>query len=1562
MRLNKLTLIGFKSFADKTDIRFDAPIVGVVGPNGCGKSNIVDAIKWVLGEQSAKSLRGGAMADVIFNGSSTRRPSGMASVTLHFDNPVEADVRGAMVDGRCDDRAEVGDAEARSDVTEPTAKASNDAEDNHKAADTGIADTPTAPLEPRASQLSQSIPRRLQVDADEVAVTRQLYRDGTSEYLINNRRVRLRDVRELFMDTGIGTNAYSVIEQGRVDQLLMANPVERREIFDEAAGISRFKARKKEAQRKLERTAANLDLVTQRLADTERRMRSVKMQAARARSYLEHQAKLRELQLKHALAEYHKLQGRAAEVEDAYAQAEADQAAAARKLAEVERVFHDTEMEREELLKQQRTAESSLASAQGGRREAEQQVSFAQTSLKQTGVQVERERARHRELSERLDDLTDQRDRAAQRIAELQTQEAAARERLEQAQAERTGLQHDLNDRKASLDEAKSAAVQHLREASLAHNERLSVLKQAESQRVTLSRLRERGATIDRELSEHRENHADATRRLGALDEALAARREELEQRRRESEAVDERSAELTRELNELTQQHASMTSRRDVLREMIDRHEGVSDAVREALERAERARVARGGGVGGDGAAQADGEIADDGEVADDGEPIDRRWGGVRGLLAELLQTETRHAALVEAGLGDWEQALVVDTLSDATDGPWSQLSGRVTVVAAAADGGGKDVDQDGVDQDGANTAGVNDVAAPPPPLIEPGNPRTPGGVVGPRIVAPRPMVAPAPAPVPHLAGVRYRTLMDHVQCPDWLRPLAEALLGRTIVVDSLERAVLLRAAVRASGGSVAYRFVTEAGDLMEADGRVLAGPRGSASVGLIARRSELAELDDAIAEADARIAAQREALSLVSEQASALAEQTRTLNETLQHLGRERVEAQSGADRLSDQIERLEREQPLIRGEAEQVATALEQSQGEAEALQSRHDAAQQAADSEQQRVETLQAELAQAEAAIDTAQEAVTAARVETGQLAEQLGSARRSHREAEQAMAEASRQSEAAARHVEQCEHRRAQLAEQLESANAAVEQSGKEVDAAQTRCELTQRKLDDMADRLSEAKSAVARQRGTVEKADQAVHRLDVSRREIALKTESLRDRTRDQLDLDLTEAYAQAQEQAQEQAQARPQTDSSAADHATDAPGPRDATEASGATDAAPNEAADAATGDSDAEDSDAGDGANRATAACPDPFAINWEQVEAEIEQTKAKIARLGTVNLDAINEQEQLEGRHEDLRQQVEDVREAKDDLEKLIHEINERSRSRFEATFHEVRENFAGQSGMFRRLFGGGKAELNLQPDEDGRLDVLECGIEIMAKPPGKEPCRLSQLSGGEKTMTAVALLMAIFKARPSPYAILDEVDAALDEANVERFTQVVESFLDRSHFIVITHHKRTMQMCELLYGITQQEQGVSKRVPVRFDQVGANGRISDEAVRAHEQAQREQAESVGEVEVDGPADADLAADAAAAERQARALAEAQGFKPGGPGEEAAGGDPDDGVLDVAETPPAGAEPAVIAGTDADGDADVELDVDVATDVEDDKPAKSPKRSAARQALAAMLGQEE
>ncbi len=1262
MRLAKLTLAGFKSFADKTEVRFDAPIVGVVGPNGCGKSNIVDAIKWVLGEQSAKSLRGGAMMDVIFNGSATRKPSGMASVTLTFDNP------------KRDDGS-----------------------------------------------------RLLPVDLDTVDVTRQLFRDGTSEYLINNQRVRLRDVRELFMDTGIGTDAYSVIEQGRVDVLLQSNAVERREIFEEAAGISRFKARKKEAVRKLERTEQNLALVRQRLEDTERRLRSVKMQAARARSYQEHTARLRELQLQHALAEFHRLRGELDAVNGQISQAEADRQHAVRALQQREAAVHDAEIERDAIQQRLKQLEQQRLQAQARKDQAAQRAEFAERSIADLEQQVERERKRLDELAQRQESLASERDAHDGELARLREQKTQCEQRLAEAQQRHLSLQHELNSERAALEDEKAGVVSLMRRTAQLHNEIRTIDTFEQSLVTTRQKLDQRAGQIAEQLDGMLTARDRATAKRTEAESLIEAETEQLEHHRRLAAECDAEQRELSQRLAQAKEQRSALESRRSLLREMQDRQEGLTEAVKAVLAHASVDREQPGHGT----------------------------FGFVRGLLADLIEADVEHAALVEAALGEYQQALIVDRLADVCSDEGGRtareaLSGRVTFVA--------------LDQ---------------PPL--------PGDLGG---------------RLHHVGAGRFtklRGVVDLIRYPQWLGPVVWRLLGRTLVVRDLDAAMMLRATLPSG-----WRFVTERGELLEADGRVFAGPlHTGAGLGLISRRSELASLEDQLAELDQTIESDQQRLAELSDHAAHVEGVCDELRQSVAEARSIVIELTTKLESLEGQIKALEREQPVVSAETEKIHQQL--AEADARRREHREEASRLEEDSvqKQQRVQDLEQRVKALSADVEEAREALTAERVSAGRVSEQSASLERERRQIEIALADVERQRGVLDRQIADQTSRLKELDESRQQAATDADAADGELQELITHCELVQRQIEKHAAELAEAQSAAKSARQRIESIDAALNDQRVRQRELEVRADGVRQRCREQLESDLDEAYEAALRGQDSQAAAADEPVQEAAE---------------GPAEQAPESAPDT--------DDEASPPA--------DPFAIDWEAVEAEIADLRGRIARLGTVNLDAIREQDELESRHDDLHDQVADIESARDKLESLIRQINDDSRKRFEATFEKVRENFAGQNGMFRRLFGGGKADLFLTPDEDGHVDVLESGIEIMAKPPGKEPCRLSQLSGGEKTMTAVAMLLAIFKTRPSPYAVLDEVDAALDEANVERFIQVVQSFLDVSHFIIITHHKRTMQACDLMYGITMQERGVSKRVAVRFDQVGADGKIAREAL--------------------------------------------------------------------------------------------------------------------------------
>jgi chromosome segregation protein len=714
---------------------------------------------------------------------------------------------------------------------------------------------------------------------------------------------------------------------------------------------------------------------------------------------------------------------------------------------------------------------------------------------------------------------------------------------------------------------------------------------------------------------------------------------------------------------------------------------------------------------------------------------------------------------------LGDYQQALVIDQLSQVCDQSGSEalraLAGRVSFLP--------------IDQ------------CLPAPV-------DPNGA--------------APAQVGELP----RCAADLVRYPDYLAPVVRKLLGQTLLVSNLDSARMLRAVLPAG-----YRYVTAAGELLETDGRVLAGPAaegGVSGAGLIGRRSELRRLHNRIGQLDTTIAADQQTLAQLSDRAAHLETLSQELRQGIYEANTVRVELTSRLESIEAQVTKLDREQPVLAAETQAVHRQLH----DAEQKRQGHEAAakQVEADSaaRQAAVTAIEADIAQLRGQSEAAREALTALKVESGKVAEQLSAAQRQVRQLEIAAADIQRQHRGLEDQLAGHGQRLEELGQQAFEAGKQIEEADVRLRELVVRADLVQHRLAKVDEALERINQTLTEQRQAMSQLDEQLHARQVQKREVEVKIEAVQQRVTEQLGLDLVAEYTKA---TTPPAQETPtEVPAASAETPVETPAQGDASVPEAQAEQAPE--------------------AQPEAAAEQPSLTIDFTAVEAEMKQLREKLDRLGTVNLDAIGEQDGLEAEFTKMNEQVTDIENAKGELEQLITQLNDDSRQRFEAAFAQVRENFAGPNGLFRRVFGGGKADLFLQPDEQGNVDVLESGIEIIAKPPGKEPQSISLLSGGEKTMTAVAILLAIFQARPSPYALLDEVDAALDEANVERFTQVIKSFLGQSHFIVITHHKRTMQVCDQLYGVTMPERGVSRRVAVHFDQVGKDGHIAAEAVEA------------------------------------------------------------------------------------------------------------------------------
>ena len=1242
MRLAKLVLSGFKSFADPTEFRFDAPITGIVGPNGCGKSNVVDAIKWVLGERSAKSLRGGAMLDVIFAGSAARKPAGMASVTLCFENPLLA-----VAIERNEEEAQLLDNETDPETGEPIER---------------IVD--------RRSVRN----RRLPIDTDLVEVTRRLTSDGKSDYLINGRKVRLKDIRDLFLDTGIGNDAYSIIEQGKVDAMLLANPVERRAILEEAAGVARFRVRKLEATRKLESAEKNLVTTREQLANTERRLRIVRGQADKAKRFQELDARRRFLRRALSLDLYHELEERLHGLTSEMQVLEAEKAALVAALSAAEDAKQDAEIARHAVETEQHRLEQRRLELSGAEAQARQRAEFARRTLSEAQESLAGERSQIAELeresaalagegAKAAEDL-ERATNAARELEQVATQQAARRQQAQQQAFEAQRAADLVGEQAARIERERGAQSQRL----------AAIESRSRSLGDELRRLAARIEPFARELDSLRASRlVQVVRGLVAGDEIARIQRQ-LDERTRAASTLNESQSALARALAAVRDERTAVESRRRVLDEMGRAHEGLGSGVRAVLS--DRAR-----------------------------------FPAVVGVLADLVDTDRANADAVEAALGDLLELIVLDDAGRLAAHAESALSLRVRVAFAAA--------------------------MPPAPHAS--------------------NVAPVAGATP---------LLEFVRLDPRIRGLAERLLGTTFIVDTVERAVEL-----SRGALAGCRIATRTGALVDERGRVIANASARADAaagGFLARRAELAELNARANALATQIAAlEQESLQLEVE-SKAAQESARTASQQLAEARRSALDAVHQTERIEQLMRQIERQRDSASGEERHLLERLRTSEEESHAVAAKLEAiARDAADAAARRDEA-RAALDAAKTTATEAGDAVAAARVRAAEAQAALDAARREQRHVETRSAEVARQESALKESI-------VRRAAAIERAEAMLEESETALGEASAGLAAISGEFAAIAERIRDAQAAVESSSREVEGAranatrvERNAHAVELSRRELEVRRESLEEQTLSEVELDLRASYAGYLEER-----------------------------------------------------------------AAEDFQPIERESAQSEADDLKEAIRRLGNVNLDAIDELSQLEVRNEELVKQLADIDSAKTSLEALITELDDASRTRFQETFERVRETFAGQTGMFRRLFGGGSADIYLLPLENGETDWLESGVEIRAKPPGKEPRVISQLSGGEKTMTAVALLMAIFQSKPSPFCILDEVDAALDEANVERFCHALTPFLDVSHFIVITHHKRTMQACHQLYGVTMPERGVSKRVAVKFDEVGSDGRLSKAA---------------------------------------------------------------------------------------------------------------------------------
>jgi chromosome segregation protein len=1143
--LDRMEVHGFKSFYGRTHFEFRPGIIAVVGPNGCGKSNIGDAISWVLGDQSPKSLRADRMADVIFNGSDARKALGMAEVTLRFLN-------------------------------------SNGSPD----------------------------------PAEEMTVTRRLYRSGESEYSLNGVRCRLKDVQEQLARSSVGSRLYSVMEQGKVDLILASKPKDRRALFEEASGILGYKAKRRVALGKLEGAQSNLVRIHDILSEVAKQAGSLRRQVGKARRFQRLQETIR---LRRGVL----LRARLADLER-----EGGEIAGARRLLADKEAELSSELAR---------CESEVES-----------------------------------LRRRLDDGEGEARRGRDRLNELDREADRNRILLEQSREQ--------------AEEARRAIVRW-------NGEAVEIRRRLEERE---GRLGERGAVLER-----------ARQELGALEGSL---QEKEDEQRLRAEAVDQ--GEMESESS-----RSALLAALDRLAEARSRWERIEEELRRQVERRaeleEEIRVTR---------EDQSRRLADLGRMSEMASVLESELGTLRRERGEAeqameaavgaLQEISRRRESQAASMAQLEER--VRALDEGGHDPGGSEQGLAAVLAGARDGKVRIRGRvaDGLEVDArwtaAAEAALRDVlaaVAAPSELL--GNPRCAG------------------------------RLADHVRVEGGLATTLRPILDRTILAVDLEAALELR---RQHPG---WNYVTPDGDLVLPAGLIQGGAAESVERGILFRRRSKEELsvkleaaradrDRLESEGEAREAARR-----------SIQERLAGLDERIRAKDREKLEALLRVDQRREESERAGRTLQLAEQERERLAVESRDLAAEREGLTEVLSGAESGRREMEERISAASESLASRRESLAAGAESlgefrsrVAVEREKIRSLEEEVGAAREAATEERSRLARAESEAKSASEQVESLQSAVGVLQENIlrghsERGDVSVRLEQVEKDVAALKSQVLQAEQEEKA-----ARTALTELRGRISEAEVTAARLDVemkhletsSREELAMSLERLRE-------LPLTEGE-------------------------------------------------------------------------------VSSAEIEGEIGNLKARLERLGAVNLAALEQFREMEERHEFLAKQKKDLEDSISSLNETIRKINRTSREKFLEAFQQIQ---AGFDQSFQTLFGGGKAELRLLEDED----VLECGIEIIASPPGKRLQSISLLSGGEKALTAVALLFALFRYRPSPFCVLDEVDAPLDEANVGRFTRMLRDLAPETQFILITHNRRSMEAADLLYGITMEEPGVSKVVSMRLE---------------------------------------------------------------------------------------------------------------------------------------------
>ncbi len=1178
-----MELVGFKSFADKTELEFVQGITAVVGPNGSGKSNISDGIRWVLGEQSAKSLRGGKMEDIIFAGSDTRKAVNYGEVSLTLDNSDE----------------------------------------------------------------------ELPLDFSEVTVTRRVHRSGDSEYFINKQPCRLKDITELFMDTGIGKEAYSIIGQGRIEEILSTKSEDRRGIFEEASGIVKYKTRKKEAEKKLEETEQNLLRIHDLVSELEDQIEPLREQSEKAARYKQLKEELKRDEISMYVFQIEQLHRSWTEANEKLAGLREEQLALSGVVSQ-----HDARLEKHRL----------------EARRLEEELDRLQETLLRLSEELEKCEGYGEVLKERKTNLTHNRSQLMQtielqekRIAEKESEYASLKQKYDAIAKQLERLQAKLKDEEDKLlgvsggtsgeteERIRGELLETLNKLAQARNEIRYAQQQTESLARRLDRLEEEGARWTEQRDKVAQRKQETAGRLEQLVGEIASLREQYAETDKKVKSKQALLDEALLAIRKWEQKLDALVSRRDTMREMQNDYDGFMQGVKEVL----KARNKEGG------------------------------LRGIRGAVAELIQVPAQMETAIETALGGALQHIVVD----------SEAHGREAIAYLKRRQLGR-----------ATFLPLDVIRGRSIPESEKKAIQGENGFVG--------------------------IAVDLVRCDSEFQHVVSSLLGNVIVAETLEQANRLAARCQ-----YRYRVVTLDGDIVNPGGSMTGGSLHKKNASLLGRQRQIDELDREIADSGDRLAQLKEKAEKVKAE---IADGVSALEQLRQTGEQKRIEEQQ----LRAELNQLENE---ARNALEQLSL-YNQERESLEAERRQYEERKKAAEQASSALEAEEARLQQAlrdaelhrkasESAKEELQTQLTELKVQAASVAQekqslqvQLDRFMSDKTEMEREL-ESNRQTLRRLEHdIEATERESVKQIEDLNHYKIKKQECAEQI-------EFKRSERAEWLRRLESEENETKEQRLMLKQVEERLHQTEVRANRLDVELDSLLKKLADDYEI----SYELAKER-------------------------------------------------------------------YPVPEDILGTQ--NKVRELKRQISALGDVNLGAIEEYNRVSERYQFLSEQKKDLIEAKATLYQVIREMDEEMSRRFRATFEAIRVQFVE---VFAKLFGGGRADLVLsEPD-----NVLGTGIDIVAQPPGKKLQNLQLLSGGERALTAIALLFAILRVKPVPFCVLDEVEAALDEANVARFAQYLREFSQQTQFIVVTHRKGTMEEADVLYGVTMEEDGVSKLVSVRLE---------------------------------------------------------------------------------------------------------------------------------------------